>query len=62
MYQEAERVQWDDWVKSRGSPSSSTILEKLKSLCSLRRFHLVPLKEAGETAHQHENEAGTGRI
>ena len=32
-------VQWDEWVKSRGSLSSSTILEKLQSLCSVRRLH-----------------------
>ena len=63
LYREAERVQRDEWVKSRGSFSSSTILEKLKSLsslrrlhgklrslCSLRRLHLAPLKNAGETA------------
>ena len=44
------------------------IFEKLKSLCSLRRLHVVPLKEAGETAASTrekgralstENEAGT---
>ena len=63
LYREAERVQRDEWVKSRGSFSSSTTLEKLKSLsslrrlhgklrglCSLRRLHLAPLKNAGETA------------
>ena len=37
-------------TKSRGSPSSSTILEKLKSLCPLRRLHVALVKEAGETA------------
>ena len=31
-YEEAERVQWNEWVKSRGSLSSSVLLEELKSL------------------------------
>ena len=51
--------------------SVRNIFEKLKSLCSLRRLHVVPLKEAGETASSTrdqgralstENEAGTRGI
>ena len=58
-------------TKSRGSPSSSTILEKLKSLCSLRRLHgklkglcslrrlhLASVKKAGETASSTWDQVG----
>ena len=38
LYQKAERVP-DEWVKTRGSLSSSTILEKCNCLSSLRRLH-----------------------
>ena len=34
------------------------IIEKLKSLCSLRRFTWPPMEEAGETASSTGDQAG----